>query len=108
MILEIFLSHLFKSIKTQKPLSGTTIIKLFQKSTWTHIHKNVNNYLENQRIIVIDHPFYSPDLGLSDFCLFGEKKRLISDKIYERSIRRVITETLAPIPKESAKKKFLS
>ena len=45
---------------------------------------------------------------LSDFCLFGEKKRLISDKIYERSIRRVIKETLAPIPKESAKKKFLS
>ena len=57
---------------------------------------------EPTEIIVVNHPVYPPDLAFLDFCLFGEKKRLLSDRINKRSIWPVITEMLAPITKEGA------
>ena len=100
------LRPLVRSINSHRPQSNTTNIKLLHDNARPHIHKNVKNYLKSQHIKVIDHPPYSPDLAPSDFCLFDEIKRRLPDQIDQRSMKSVITEILASIPKEEYLKTF--
>ena len=101
-----FLKPFVRSIKSHRPQSGTTSIKLLHDNARPHIHKNVKNYLKSQHIKVIDHPPDSPDLVPLDFWLFNEIKRRIPGQIDHRSMRSLIKEILCSIPNEEYLKTF--
>ncbi|CAF1510471.1 unnamed protein product, partial [Rotaria sp. Silwood1] len=65
-----------ESPPTQKrPLSTTNGIKLHHDNARPHMNNIVFNYLQEEKVKIMAHPPYSPDLAPSDFWLFNCLKR---------------------------------
>ena len=64
------LKPLFANIRRQRPKSGLHAIKMHHGNARVHQTKDIQIFLQEQGIIVMAHPPYSPDLASSDFWLF--------------------------------------
>jgi len=50
---------------------------LHQDNAPAHNALSVKQFLANKNITVLEHPLYSPDLALCDFCLFPKIKSML-------------------------------
>ena len=66
----------------------------------------VFDYRQRERINVMPHPPYSPDLAPSDYWLFGTLKRSLVNYSDAASLARAITKELHSIPIEEYQKTF--
>ena len=103
--LNVSLKSLIKSLKSERPISGTKNIKLLHDNAKPHVHINVKNYI-NSQCKLIDHPPYSPDLAPLDFWLVDEINRCLPDEIPRGKMASVITEVVNSIPKDEYQKTF--
>ena len=93
-------------MKKQRKKSGTKSLKLLHDNARPHSTEDVISYLESEKIGIIRHPPYSPDLAPCDFWLFDEIKRKLKDAKSAKSLRMQITKILNRIPKKSYQKAF--
>ena len=82
--IENCLKPLFRTLESQRPVTGFKGIRLLHDNARPHIHANVHNFLQEKGIKLIDHPPYSPDLAPSDFWLFDEIKLVYPIKLHMR------------------------
>jgi histone-lysine N-methyltransferase SETMAR len=95
-----------KAIKEQRPLSGTHAMKLLHDGARPHIHSNVNNFLERNRIGLVKHPPYSPDLAPCDFWLFDYIKQRLEDYTSQKSLENAVTKIVYDISIREYRKTF--
>ncbi len=69
------LESLFDNIKQRRPKSDLHAIKLHHDNAKPHQTKNIKIFLQQQGVMLMPHPPYSPDLAPSDFWLFGYLKQ---------------------------------
>jgi histone-lysine N-methyltransferase SETMAR len=100
------LKPVFQKVTEQRVISGVKNMKILHDNAKPHVAKIVKTYIENEGIITIDHPPYSPDLAPCDFWLFSKIKRELSSHPDVESLKSEITEVLQKIPKEEYLKTF--
>ena len=62
--------------------------------------------MENQRMKLVNHSLYSPDLAPCGFWLFDYLKHNLNSNEDEITIKRAVTELLGEIPKKEYRKTF--
>ena len=72
-----------------------------------HDNEDVLAYLNDQKLNLIPHPPYSPDLAPCDFWLNSYIKSHLEDHSDEDSLFDAVTEVLNCIPEEEYKKTFM-
>ncbi|CAF1537338.1 unnamed protein product [Adineta ricciae] len=100
------LKGLVRKLRKKRPLSTTHGIKLYHDNARPHTNDIVFDYLQEEKINVIPHPPYSPDLAPSDFWLFNYLKRNLDTYQDAESLRKAITKTLNSTPIDEYKKTF--
>lgn len=95
-----------KAIVEQRPLSGTDRMKLLHDGARPHVHKNVDNFLTRNRIGLVKHPPYSPDLAPCDFWLFDYIKQRLDDYTSQNAVEKALTKIAYDIPVCEYKKTF--
>ena len=104
--IEKCLKPVVSTIKTRRPKSGTTNMKILHDNARPHVTKMVKNYTKEEGLSIIDHPPYSPDLAPLDFWLFDYIKQRLRDYNDAESLKNAITRILLEIPKEEYLKTF--
>jgi hypothetical protein len=70
------------------------------------VHQSVITYLNEQKMTIINHPPYSPDLAPSDFWLFNRIKTSLTDHTSAESLVSQITSIVKDIPRSEYQKTF--
>lgn len=100
------LKFLFNNIKRKRPSSGLRGLKLHHDNARPHQTNDVKAYLQEQGMMLMRHPPYSPDLAPSDFWLFGHLKRQLTSYPDSKSLQQAVTKELRAIPKDEFRKTF--
>ena len=100
------LKPVMEKVREQKVISGVKSMKILHDNARPHTAKLVKTYLQEEGIIAIDHPPYSPDLAPCDFWLFSKIKRELDSHPDVQSLKIQITEVLEKIPQEEYLKTF--
>ena len=81
---------------------GWSGVHLLHDNTSSHMCKVVKSFLASEKVKVLNHPPYSPDLSPCDFFLFQRLKKMLSgNKFMSRSsLGSAIYQCLQQIPKE--------
>ncbi len=95
--IENCLKPALKTVRRQRPASGTTNFKILHDNAKPHTAKSVKSYLDSEGITIIDHPPYSPDLAPCDFWLFDRIKQHLDDHMCAESLTKQITNILMSI-----------
>ena len=67
--IESTLKLLVESIKTVRPKCGSKNLKFHRDNARPDVEKTVLSFINNQEMIIMGHPPYSPDLAPFDFWL---------------------------------------
>ncbi len=70
------------------------------------MHQSVITYLNEQKMTIINHLPYSPDLAPSDFWLFNRIKTSLTDHTSAESLVSQITSIVENIPRSEYQKTF--
>ncbi len=92
------LKVLIQKLHKKRPTSKTRGIKLHHDNATPHINHIVFDYLQQEKIQVMAHPPYSPDLAPSDFWLFNRLKRNLDTCQDAQSLAKAIANELNSIP----------
>ncbi|CAG8845917.1 6728_t:CDS:1, partial [Gigaspora margarita] len=70
----------------------------------------VTDYLKKERVKILPHPLYSPDLAPCDFFLFPRIKKELAGKSFNsiENLARSVQAIVDSIPKEEYQKSFQS
>lgn len=105
--IENCLNPALDSVRLQRKSKGTNNIRLLHDNARPHKHSNVDFFLSEQGIKLVEHPPYSPDLAPCDFWLFDYIKRNLEDYEDEESLINAVTKIVQAIPVKEFKKKHL-
>ena len=92
------LRPLFDGIRRRRPKSGVCGMKLHHDNARVHHARAVTEFLQQQGVIRMLHPSYSPDLSPSDFWLFGYLKRQLGTYSDAEALQHAVTKVLHDIP----------
>ena len=73
---------------------------LLHDNASTHKCEVVKSFLASEKVEVLNHPPYSPDLSPCDFFLFPRLKKMLSWYTSRSSLGSAIYQCLQQIPKE--------
>ncbi len=90
----------------KRPTLGTEGIKLHHDYAKPHVRDIVVNYLRNEKIEVMFHPSFSPDLSPADFWLFDYLKDRLGSYPDETSLSEAVAKELHSIPIMEYRKTF--
>ncbi len=92
----------------RRPKTGFRGIKLHHDNAPAHTSKVVASFLESNKVAVIPHPPYSPDLAPCDFWLFPYLKSHLAGKRYtcRSSLGSAVSQCLRGIPKHEYRRAF--
>ena len=81
---------------------GWSVVHLLHDNASSHICEVVKPFLTSEKVKVLNHPPYSPDLSPCDFLLFQRRKKMLSGNKYtsRSSLGSVIYQCLQQIPKK--------
>ena len=84
------------------PSKGRSGVHLLHDDASSHKCEVVKYFLTSEKVIVLNHPPYSPDLSPCDFFLFPRLKKMLSRNKYtsRSSLGSAIYQCLQQIPKE--------
>lgn len=100
------LKSLIQKLKKKRPLSTTNGIKLHHDNARPHANNIVIDYLQEEKINLIPHPPYSPDLAPADFWLFNYLKRNLDTYPDAKSLAKAITKVLSSTSIDEYQKTF--
>lgn len=104
--IEDCLKPMFKDFMKQRPKSGLKNVKFHHDNAKPHVAQSVINYLNEQKVIIMEHPPYSPDLAPSDFWLFDYVKKQLDNHTDAESLNSQITKILKNTPGREFLKTF--
>ena len=90
------------------PSKGWSGAHLLHDNASSHKYEVVKSFLAFEKVTVLNHPPYSPDLSPSDFLLFPRLKKMLSGNKYtsRSSLGNGIYQCLQQIPKEDCLSAF--
>ena len=100
------LKPIIKELIRRRPIEGAKNMKFHHDNARPHVHQAVITFLNDNKLILMDHPPYSPDLAPSDFWLFDYIKTRLHDHGSAESLNRRITEIVNYIDENEWKKTF--
>jgi len=100
------LKSLLNRLHKKRPASTKNHVKLHHDNARPHVNNIVNNYLQQEKIKIMPHPPYSPDLAPSDFWLFNHLKHSVGTYPDAISLARALSRAVNSIPKEEYQKTF--
>ena len=105
---ETVLPKVAQEISSQRPNSGTQNVLLLHDNASPHKTRAITRFLEENKIQVLPHPPYSPDLAPCDFWLFPLLKDRLAEKKFHRiqDLAKAVKSVLNAIPKEDYRKAF--
>ena len=85
----------------KRPIKGWSGVLLLHDKASSHKCEVVKSFLASEKVIVLNHPPYSPDLRPCDFFLFPRLKKILSGNKYmsRSSLCSAIYQCLQQIPK---------
>ena len=92
----------FTCYNKKRPSKGWSGVHLLHDNASSHKCEVVKSFLASEKVKVLNHPPYSPDLSPCDFFLFPRLKKMLSGNKYtSRSfLGSAIYQCLQQIPKE--------
>ena len=86
----------------KRPSKGWSGVHLLHDNASSHKCEVVKSFLASEKVKVLNHPPYSPDLSPCDFFLFPRLKKMLSVNKYtsRSSLGSAIYQCLQQIPKE--------
>ena len=91
----------FTCYNTKRPIKGWSGVHLLHDNASSHKCEVVKSFLACEKVEVLNHPPYSPDLSLCDFFLFPRLKKMLSGNKYtSRSSHGSDIYQYQQIPKE--------
>ncbi len=100
------LTRLVKKLHKKRLSSTTNGIKLHHDNARPHVKNIVFDYLQANKITVMAHLPYSPNLAPPDFWLFGHLKQNLQSYPDSTSLTRAITKVFNSIPIHAYQKTF--
>ena len=100
------LKPLVKNLHRKRPSSTSNGIKLHLENARPHVKDVVIHYLQEEKIKLMVHPPYSPNLAPSDFWLFSYLKHRLDTYPDATSLTKAITKELNSIPMGEYQKTF--
>ena len=90
-----------KFYKKKRPSVGLKGTFLLHDNAPAHKCKVVVDFLDKEKVKVIKHPPYSPDLSPCDFFLFSRLKKMLSGRRYQTksALGSAIRQCLKQIPR---------
>ena len=92
----------FTSYNKKRPSKGWSGVHLLHDNASSHKCEVVKSFLAPEKVKVLNHPPYSPDLSPCDFFLFPRLKKMLSGNKYmsRSSLGSAIYQCFQQIPKE--------
>ena len=92
----------FTCYNKKRPSKGWSGVHLLHDNAFSHKCEVVKSCLASEKVKVLNHPYYSPDLSPCDFFLFPRLKKMLSGNTYtsESSFGSAIFLCLQQIPKK--------
>jgi histone-lysine N-methyltransferase SETMAR len=102
------LPEVFSKFKEMTGRSSVRNVMLHHDNASPHTAKVVTKYLKQERVEILPHPPYSPDLAPCDFFLFPKIKKELKNKKYDKveNLARAVQAITSSIPKEEYHKCF--
>ena len=99
-------SFVLKKVKEfyskKRPSKGWSGVHLLHDNASSHKYEVVKSFLASEKVKVLNHPPYSPDLSPCDFFLFPRLRKMLSGNKYmsRSSLGSAVYQCLQQIPKE--------
>ena len=105
---ENVLPQVVSKLIDSRPITGTSRIMILHDNASAHKTRAVTQYLSENRISILPHPAYSPDLAPCDFWLFPKLKELLAGNKYARAqdLSKAVNAELRGIPKTEYRAAF--
>ena len=72
----------FTCYNKKRPGKGWSGVHLLHDNASSHKCEIVKSFLASEKVTVLNHPHYSPDLSPCEFCLFQRLKKMLSGNKY--------------------------
>ena len=92
----------FTCYNKKRPSKGWSGVRLLHDNAFSHKCEAVKSFLASEKVKVLNHPPYSPDLSPCDFFLFPRLKKIFSGNKYmaRSSLGSAFYQCLQQIRKE--------
>jgi histone-lysine N-methyltransferase SETMAR len=90
----------------QRPKTGPKGLKLLHDNAKPHDNPDVLAYIKGERLQLMSHPPYSPDLAPCDFWLNDYIKRNLTDQEDEKALFKAVSKVVESIPEKEYRKTF--
>ena len=101
-ILQEFCTEESEFYNKKRPSKGWSGVHLLHDNASSHKCEVVKSFLASEKVEVLNHPPYSPDLSPCDFFLFPRLKKMLSGNKHtsRSSLGSAVYQCLLQIPKE--------
>ncbi|XP_062582211.1 histone-lysine N-methyltransferase SETMAR-like [Saccostrea cucullata] len=105
---DVVLKKLKKYYQKRHPVSGFRHVRLLHDNAPSHTSELVKQFLKSEKVTVLPHPPYSPDLAPCDFFLFPKLKKFLSGRRYKsrQALGSAVSQCLRGIPKSAYREAF--
>ena len=105
---DIVLTKLKKYYEKRRPVTGFKHVRLLHDNAPAHTCSIVTNILKSEKVTVLPHPPYSPDLAPCDFSLFPKLKNFLSGRRYRsrQALGSAVHQYFQGIPKAEYRDAF--
>ena len=105
---DIVLKKLKKYYQKQRPTTGFKHVHLLQYNAPAHTSAIVTAFLKKEKVTVLPHPPYSPDLAPCDFFLFATLKSFLAGRKYQsrHALGSAMHQYLITVPKSAYRDAF--
>ena len=104
----VVLRKLKNYYKSRRPKTGLKYVRLLHDNAPAHKARIVTDFLESEKVTVLLHPLYSPDLAPCDYFLFPKLKYHLSGRRYNsrNALGSAVYQCLMGVPIEEYEKFF--
>ena len=105
---DVVLKKLKKYYQKRRPVSGFRHVRLLHDNAPSHTSELVKQFLKSEKVTVLPHPPYSPDLAPCDFFVFPKLKKFLSGRRYRsrQALGSAVSQCLRGIPKSAYRDAF--
>ena len=100
---DVILKKLKKYYQKRRPATGFKHVGLLHDNAPAHTSAIVTAFLKKEKVTVLPHPPYSPDLAPCDFFLFPKLKAVLAGRKYQsrQALGSAIHQYLITVPKSA-------
>ena len=104
----VVLKKLKKDYQKRRPATGFKHVRLLRDNAPAHTFAIITAFLKKEKVTVLPHPPYSPDLAPCDFFLFPKLKAFLAGRKYQsrQALGSAIHQYLITVPKSAYRDAF--